>query len=138
MGRTENALRALLMRTLTGTPVHSYEEWVTLNLIDSRAGGVDDDAEALRGVLAVDRASARFLLDDLVARGLLLKHDERNHVLSRDGSDLLADLRSAVAGTSRRMLDGLALDDLAVTVRTLDRIRARADHELANTPGGHG
>lgn len=133
VGRTENALRALLMRSLEGTQLAGYEEWVALNLVDGRTEGGVDVLDSVCRQLGLDRGRAALLLDALVARGLVTC-ERTSYAVSRDGSTLLATLRPAVAGVSRRVVEGLLVEDLDVAIRVLDRLRVEAEREL--TAGG--
>lgn len=135
VGRTENALRALLLRTLDGTPLAGYEEWVALNLVDRQPthegeGETGDVVDAVRRPLGLDRERAGLLLQALVTRGLLTA-DDASHAVTPDGARLLASVRPAVAEMTRRVTEGLRGQDLAVAIDVLDHLSARARQELA-------
>jgi len=133
VGRAERALRARLLDILGGSPLRRPEEWIALNLVAGRTPS-DDAVGAVGGSAAIAREEAVPLLDDLVHRGLLTG-GAGGYGLSDDGSALLATLRPRVAGTTRRLLDGLAPQDVAVAVRVLDEVSSRAEQERAGLGG---
>ena len=130
VGRTENALRALLRGTLAGSDLRGYEEWAALNLVNGRAA-TDDVVTLVSESVAVSRERAVLLLDGMVHRGLL-GQESGEYGMSHDGSALLAALRPRVVETTRRLLEGLSPQDVEIAVRVLDQVRARADRELAD------
>jgi hypothetical protein len=66
---TENALRALLVKTLSGTAISSYEAWVTLNSAGN-AATAGPEAPSWRATVADGLVKPRAFVDE-VAAGLL-------------------------------------------------------------------
>jgi len=132
IGAAENALRALLIRVLSGTPIAGYDDWVTLNVVDRVGPTGHDAAAALGNALAIDEARARELLESTVVRGLVSRTGN-GVVPSPAGATALADARPRVRAVTQRVLDGLPPAEIDVAVRVLDRVRAQAEREL-----GHG
>ena len=69
IGRAENALRALLERTLAGTGL-AYRHWIALSLTVGNDVPVDQDEliDRITGVLKVDDTTACETIGDLQAR----------------------------------------------------------------------
>lgn len=125
IGATENALRSLLTRALTGSRIDGYEEWVYLNIRDT----TDRPAEAERLITDAleqphDRVAAT--RTRLVEAGLL----NSDGSLTAAGHEQLDDCRQAVARTTQALVAGIAPAVLQATIDTLDTIRSRAEQLL--------
>jgi DNA-binding MarR family transcriptional regulator len=129
IGPTENALRALLLLTLSTTPIRDYVEWAALNLVDQDRSTGEEVVDAVRIPLKVDRRTAHRLLDDLADRGLLAR-EASTWVLTPTGATVLQNTRARVAAATTRVVDGLPPADVEVAVRVLDHVRSRAEDEL--------
>jgi DNA-binding MarR family transcriptional regulator len=131
IGETENALRALLMNALAGSPL-DYPGWVTLRLIAESSEPTSDDAVATRlsDGLKIDREAAVAIVERLRANGLAVSSGD--HIIPTPaGVDLHAGISSHVRSLTRHMWDGLSAEELAVTQRVLSRITERANALLA-------
>lgn len=134
IGQAENALRALLERTLAGTGL-AYRHWVALSVIAGSAAPADEDelAERVEGVLRVDDATARGVIADLHAREVVeLTPDDRSHIRLTDAGRVLhGDIRAAIGPIVSGLLDEIPDDDLRTAGRVLKLITERADEVLA-------
>ncbi|GLW07024.1 hypothetical protein Misp01_21540 [Microtetraspora sp. NBRC 13810] len=127
LGRAENAHRALLDRTLTGTGL-SYHQWVALKI--TAAGGAGDGlAGKVANALKTGEPAARQAIAGLVAAGLLA--EDGPAALTPAGRDLHDRLTAAIDETVTRLYSDVPAGDLAVAGRVLTLITARADAELA-------
>lgn len=122
IGPTENALRALLTRTLSSTLIRGYPAWVVLNAAsaaDSRsdwrqraADGLKAEAGAIDEALAALRSAG--LVDDAGA-------------LTEAGNAELTTARVAVRATTLRLIEGIDETEQETTRRVLDAIRQKAE-----------
>lgn len=122
----ENALRALLIRTLAPTRIASYSHWVMLNAAARAPLG---DAAQRGGVAEALRVEPRVVddaLDDLRAEGLV----EVDGSLTTLGTAELSSARSSVAATTALLVDGLDDHEQEIARGVLDHIRLRADELL--------
>lgn len=124
IGPTENALRALLARVLSSTPISSYPAWVVLNAASTgEPAWRDEAANALRADLAeIDRVGA-----ELRASGLV---DEVG-IPTTTGTAELAAARATVAATTLRVVEGIDETDLETAGRVLDAVRQNAEELLS-------
>ncbi|MFI8347726.1 hypothetical protein [Streptomyces sp. NPDC085596] len=144
IGTAENALRALLTRTLSTTRIKSYPAWVVLNAASAadarnastgRRRGAGDAPEisagdALRGAgdaLKVDAGVVDEVLAQLAADGLV----GAGGSLTALGAAELRAARSAVAGTTARLVEGVGEADGAATRRVLEHVRRTAEDLLS-------
>ncbi|WP_106850583.1 hypothetical protein [Blastococcus sp. Marseille-P5729] len=122
IGPTENALRALLTRTLSSTLIPSYPAWVVLNAASAAdssndwrqraADGLKADADEIDGVLAELRTAG--LVDD-------------DGTLTAAGAAELTTARAAVTGTTLRLIEGIDETEQETARRVLDAIRQKAE-----------
>ena len=141
IGSTENALRALLVETLSTTAIPTYEAWVALN--SAASAGVVTDAAAWRAAVADVLAKPVSVVDGAVAlleRGGLVSPDGS---LTDRGTAELASARGAVREATAPLLSGVAGADLQATLRVLDGVRQSAERGLraardARTRGASG
>ncbi len=127
VGPTENALRALLVRELAGSPVPDYRSWVCLNVAAEAVPRRDLEERLARDVRSSD-AAAREMVDRLVALGLVGPAGG----LTNAGRELLADLRARIGGTTARLMEGIPEADAATSVRVLDALRHNAEAALGS------
>lgn len=125
IGPTENALRALLERTLAATAIDGYPSWVVLNGVDRANGGPWRESAA--AALAVTPEAIGDVIGRLTGAGLMDGADR----LTDHGRRELGVARSAVADATARTLIGVDVQDEQVARRVLDRIRHNAQRALA-------
>jgi hypothetical protein len=130
IGPTENALRTLLRAVLSATPIESYDEWVAINVVDRHHESGEDVLRAVAAPLAIGPANAHAVLDTLVAKGLLAS-DGLSWTVSDGGAVELVEARASVAAVTAHLVEGLPATEIDATLRVLDHIRSRAEHELA-------
>jgi len=129
LGRAENALRALLLRTLAGSGV-GYEEWVLLAAVIAADAPRAEIADRTAHTLRIDPARVDGALATLVGAGFVTADSDRVR-LTPDGRRWLDARRAVVAQNTAALLDGVPADDLAVAGRVLAAVTARADALLA-------
>ena len=133
IGQAENALRALLERTLTGTGL-AYAHWIAFNVIVASEAPVDEDelAGRVEGLLKADDATVRGVIADLRAGGVVEPAPaDRSHVRPTDAGRLLhRDLRAAIGEIVKQLFREIPADDLRTAGRVLSLIKARADKAL--------
>jgi DNA-binding MarR family transcriptional regulator len=136
IGQAENALRALLERTLAGTGL-AYRHWVALSVIAGSEAPADENELAVRvkGVLKVDEASARGMIADLRAREVVEPTpDDRSHIRLTDAGRVLhRDIRAAIGPIVNGLFDEIQNDDLRTAGKVLKLITERADKVLAGS-----
>jgi DNA-binding MarR family transcriptional regulator len=136
IGQAENALRALLDRTLAGTGL-AYRHWIALSLTVGNDAPVAQDEliERITGVLKVDDTAAREAVADLRARKLAeTVPGDGSRVQPTDaGRELHREVRMAIAEIVTRLFRDITADDLETAGRVLMLITARADAELAGS-----
>lgn len=130
IGPTENALRALLVQSLSGTAISTYEAWVTMNL----AANADPDgagAASWRAAVAEGLAKPVAYVDGVVDRlrdaGLM---DGAGALTDRGRAELAA-ARAAVGKVSSAVVEDIPQPDQETARRVLDEIRRRAERRLA-------
>ncbi|MBD8078678.1 hypothetical protein [Cellulosimicrobium arenosum] len=126
VGPTENALRALLVRTLRDTEIRGYDEWVVLSMT---AGGAPPHA-VVRALGAPD-AHVSAVADALARRGLLA---DRTTLTAR-GHDVLDAARALVGHATAPLSAGIAPEHVQITTQVLDTLRTRAEHAVAHERG---
>ena len=128
IGPTENALRALLTKTLTTTKIRTYPAWVVLNA--TAAADASDVSEgwqlAVSDALKVAPDVIDGVLAQLAADGLAGVDGS----LTPLGAAELAAARLAVAETTARLIDGVSPEDQAAARGVLDHLRRRAEDLL--------
>ena len=122
VGPTENALRALLLRTLEPTPISSYEEWAYLNM---RSAGAPK--EAIASALRVTPQDLSVVVDELVGRDLL----DAPESITATGAEALRSAREVVTAMTRTLTEGIDEEDAAIARRVLDTLRVKAEALLA-------
>src|SRR5438132_5052162 len=135
LGRAEKAHRALLERIVTGTSI-TYRRWVALNLVVAAdAGGIGRDpfVERLAGASKMDLATAREVVAELAAAGLVesTSPDGSQLQLTDEGREVYGQIRARVDETIGKLYADIPADDLATAGRVLTLVTARADAELA-------
>lgn len=125
IGPTENALRALLIRTLSATRIPDYAAWVVLNAVsnDPSGGWRRSAAAGLRA--EPDEIAA--VLAELVTAGLL----NDGQTVSELGAAELSTARAAVSAATLGLVEGVDESELATTRRVLDVVRHRAEAALS-------
>jgi len=130
IGETENALRGLLTRTLSGTGL-DYHRWVALLVTNSRAPVVASELAAqLRAGLKIDAPTADEVIGDLGARGLIAERDAKLGP-TPEGAALFARLNTEVQQLTRQLFVGIEPADLAAAYRVLATLTERANALLA-------
>jgi DNA-binding MarR family transcriptional regulator len=136
IGQAENALRALLERSLVGTGL-AYRHWIALSIAVGNEVALDQDelVGRIAGVLRADTATAHEVLSDLRA-------DEFVEMASRDGSrirptdagrDLHRRVRTSIDEIVNRLFRDIPAEDLQTAARVLTLVTARADVELVSS-----
>ena len=128
IGSTENALRALLTKTLSTTRIKTYSCWVTLNVASNAPTTASSRswqlavAELLKvGVHEVHEAVAELRTSNL------LDHDDAVTAL---GASELARGRSAVSTVTSRLIEGISDEEQTTARLVLDHVRCRAEELL--------
>ena len=135
LGQAEKAHRALFERIVTGTSI-TYRRWVALNLVVAAdAGGIGRDpfVERLAGALKIDLATAREVVAELAAAGLVesTSPDGSQLQLTDEGREVYGQIRVRVDETIGKLYADIPADDLATAGRVLTLVTARADAVLA-------
>jgi len=132
IGITENALRAVLTKTLTSSNL-DYNRWVALKVLAESTSPTlaTDLAKQLKGVLKIDDATVVEVLDDLKERGIF---GEAGDVVSptADGASLYRRLNDQIRQVSEQMYSGLDVNELATAYRVLSTLAERANAILAS------
>jgi|SRR5687768_3838279 len=130
IGETENALRAILVRTLSGTGL-DYARWVALKVVSEgpREISTTELSKTLKAKLRLDDATAREMIDDLQAKQILDAVDDGVSI-TPDGLSLHRRLVDDIKEVSVQIYAGLAPADLATAYRVLSTIRERANAVL--------
>lgn len=131
IGETENALRAILTKTLTGTDL-DYHRWVALKLVSEADPSISHAAavERLVGGLKIDHATAVDVIAHLQA-GAIVTTTGNELVLTPHGTSLYQRLNDEMRQLAQQMWAGLDMDDLATAHRVLSTITERANTLLA-------
>lgn len=135
IGQAHYATRALLESSLAqhGLP---FPSWLMASFI-ATAGPVVTEAAAIEritGGLKVDAATARAVVEDLVARGLVARTGDATASveLTGTGNGLVQELLTATSGIADRLYGDLSPADLETARRVLDTVTQRANAELAS------
>ncbi len=131
IGVTENALRAILLRGLSGTGL-DYPQWVALKVTAESPAPqtVEDLVTFLQDGLKIDENAARIAIDALQASGHLAQNGDTLEV-TPSGASLYARLNDEFTALSRQMYAGLEADELVTAQRVLSTITERANALLA-------
>jgi len=127
-GRTENALRALLSKTLAPTHINSYSAWVVLNA--QAADTSASHSEWRRAAADALKVGDQFL-DPIVAHLRAANLIDSNNAVSAFGQTQLTAARSAVAAATASLVEDISADEQETTRRVLDHIRFRAEALLS-------
>ncbi len=130
IGPTENALRRLLHKTLVGSPIGNYAQWVAMNYADREPLDASEFTVRVAEELKDSPQSINREVQQLVSGGLL-QASAAGYTLTQFGRNALREGRKLVRSATARLMDGVAELDVEATVRTLDRVRANAERELA-------
>jgi hypothetical protein len=136
IGKAENALRALLERTLAGTGL-AYRHWVALSVIAGSETPVDKDelVGRLGAVLKADDSTARGVIADLRATDVVEPvPGDRSQIKPTDAGRVLhRDVRAAIGPIVKGLFREIAADDLRTAARVLTLITERADEALTGS-----
>jgi DNA-binding MarR family transcriptional regulator len=136
IGQAENALRALLEKSLAGTGL-AYRHWVALSIAvgDDVALDQDELVGRIAGVLRADAATAHEALADLRADELVeISSGDGSRIRPTDaGRDLHRRVRTSIGEIVNRLFRDIQADDLQTAARVLTLVTARADAELASS-----
>ena len=134
IGQTENALRAVLMSLIAASPFPTYPEYVCM-VVMAQAEGSDANVIVRRVADAVHipADAVEHLLDDLIARGLIVREGE-TLMMSEAGRSAFTTVRTRVGAATDRMHANISADDAFITRRTLDALLAAARQELVSIP----
>lgn len=126
IGSTENALRALLTRTLSPMLVPSYPAWAVLNAA-SVADTSDNWRQTVGDNLKADLDEIEAVLAELRAVGLV----NGEGTLTTNGNTVLTAARVAVRETTLRLVKGIDEVEQETARRVLDTIRRNAEELLS-------
>jgi DNA-binding MarR family transcriptional regulator len=131
IGETENALQAILARTLTGTEL-DYHRWVTLKVISETTPPISETAavQELVNGLKIDQPTAADVIATLDASGTVDRTGDTLHLTSQ-GAALYERLNNEIRQVAQQMWAGLDAEDLATAHRVLSTIKERANTLLA-------
>jgi DNA-binding MarR family transcriptional regulator len=134
IGETENALQAILARTLTGTEL-DYHQWVALKVVSETSPPMSQAAvvQRLVGGLKIDEQRAVEVVARLQAKGTVTETDD-TLLLTPRGLSLYQRLDDEIRRLAQQMWAGLDTDDLATAHRVLSTITERANSLLATSP----
>lgn len=128
IGPTENALRALLTKTLSTTAIKSYASWVVLNAL-SRPGAKAFAPEwqgAVLDALKMSQSDLNKVIADLSTKNLINVEGSLTELALAE----LTEGRNLVGAATSELVDGLS-EEAQDTARTvLDHIRTRAEATL--------
>ena len=128
IGPTENALRALLTKILSTTPIKTYPAWVILNA-SSNANTTTSNGHwqlAVADALKVEHGEVDVVLAQLRAAGLV----SNDGSLTALGASELATGRSAVSAVTSRLVDGISEEEQTTVRLVLDHVRRKAEELL--------
>lgn len=130
IGPTENALRALLIRILSTTPIKTYSAWVILNAASTAQAPASSGRwqDAVADALKVEPGQVDEVLGTLCDAGLV----DNDGSLTDGGAAELAIARSTVLATTSRLTDGLSEEAQATARLVLDHIRGKAEEFLGD------
>lgn len=127
IGPTENALRALLVATLSGSAIGEYTHWVALNAASSE----ERPPTWRRDVATSLKVSENIVdgaLDDLRSRGLV----EGMGDLTEQGHRELSVARAAVGSATAQAVVGISEHDLQTADRVLRAVQGNVERLLAS------
>ena len=128
IGPTENALRALLLKTLATTRIKSYSAWVILNSASNQ------DTPSLGGRWRNTVANALKVELDVVDDTIIQLCDDglvdSDGQLTALGTTEPTEGRAAVPGATARLVEGLGEEDQRTARLVPDHIRRKADELL--------
>jgi hypothetical protein len=127
IGPTENALRQLLTRQLSGSAIPGYVGWVCLNLAEPTASRADLETRLQQEVRCTP-GEASTTVTSLIDRGLI-GVDTRP---TPSGLDELAATRRRVKATTARLVEGIPQEEQSRTIQVLDTVRRRAEQLLSS------
>ena len=131
IGITENALRALLLKNLTGTGL-GYHTWVALQAVAKVKAPLahPDLVHLLKDGLKIDDAAVNAAVDELRTAGMVTLDGDRLSATA-DGADLFERVNTQTRQLSQQIYAGLPAEDLVVAHRVLATLAARANAALA-------
>jgi DNA-binding MarR family transcriptional regulator len=133
VGRAEQAFGALMRRVLAETG-GTFHQWVSLSVLAGSGGTLTGSRlyDRVTGALKVDRALAVTAVGELAAEGYVSGVGEADEVAMTDaGRNRFATMRSAIEAMTLPLYEGVSEDDLAVTIKVLEAVTARANAVLA-------
>lgn len=125
IGPAENALRALLAKTLSTTAIKTYAGWVCLNA-SSHASATASGRNwrlAVADALKVEMGEVGKVLDQLRTAGLV----GDDGTLTVLGETELAKARSAVSSATHCLMEGIGEEEQETVRLVLDRVRRKAE-----------
>ncbi|WP_342618034.1 hypothetical protein [Rhodoferax sp. GW822-FHT02A01] len=128
IGPAENALRALLTKTLSTTAIKTYPGWVCLNAL-SKASVTPSNGNwrlAVADALKVELGEVEGVLDQLRATGLVGNDDMPTAL----GETELAKGRSTVSRATSCLVEGIGEEEQETVRQVLDQIRRKAEELL--------
>jgi DNA-binding MarR family transcriptional regulator len=127
IGETENALRAILIKTLSGTGL-DYHRWVALKAASEGQAPISRSelAKQLKGGLKINDATADEVIDDLQEHNIFDRAGD-NLSPTPHGRSLYQRLNGEISQQSQQIYAGLDADDLAAAYRVLSTITERAN-----------
>lgn len=131
IGETENALQAILRKSLEGSGLQ-YHDWVALKLICETEPAITRQAalhEMTHG-LKVDETTASNVIDDLRAKHVMTVSGDHLETTT-DGAALYRGINDKIRTNALQMWDGIAPNDLATAFQVLTTIKDRANTILA-------
>jgi len=131
IGITENALRALLLKNLSGTGL-GYHTWVALQAVAKAQAPLTrpDLVHLLEDGLKIDEAAANAAIDELRTAGMVTLDGDRLSATT-DGAALFERVNAQTRQLSQQIYAGLPAEDLVVAHRVLATLAARANAVLA-------
>jgi hypothetical protein len=131
IGETENTLRAVLGKVLSGTGL-DYRRWVALTVASRAASPLPERelVERLKGALKIDDLTTTKVLDDLRSDDILGEQRDEVSTTPR-GASLYQRLSDEVGRVTQQLWANLDADDLAAAYRVHSTIIERANELLA-------
>jgi DNA-binding MarR family transcriptional regulator len=131
LGLAHHAARSVLEHVLARHGI-TFQQQVALRVaVTADAPRTPDDLVAqVRGSLKADPADVHAVLDELLARHLLVADGAHLHPTDA-GRELIAAVGAETAPFSARIWDGIPAEDLAAAGRVLTLVAERANAELA-------
>ncbi|HWU64867.1 MAG TPA: hypothetical protein VN112_22825 [Ensifer sp.] len=126
IGPTENALRALLTKILSSTPIKTYSAWVILNAVANAGPSSPNWKHSVADALKVSNSDVDTSLGELRDSGLLTDDGTQTPL----GITELAKARSAVASATAQLVEGISEGDQQMARAVLERVRSRAETML--------